>query len=913
MPAAHTHLDRTAALLRTTLDYREVWCGGATLPDGTAIPFLAHSGLPRDSRTACIAVVEHAGADSACIAALRPCGAPVVISLDSAGGAQIWRQTTRRPVHLKEIPAGGLLPWLQENRKLLQPSALYRAKIWGHLEKPSAEQLEFVDLGLVQQVEGSAGEALSQLITDLIRDMRQRLQWTAPNGERSEWLLKAPFWLVAAKILQDKAVPGFIQLDLEDINTVFTRLSKHYNSADPRPIQTVMTRRTALQGAAATVKRFANLGTVSTEALGHVFENTLVTRETRKAYGTHRTPSWLIDYMLGRLRPWIAQQSANDRRICEPACGHAGFLLGGLRLLDELRPWNHAEPRDKYLRHRLRGIELDAFAYEIARLTLTLGDVPNPNGWKIRSGDMFSEDRLQKGIRYATIVLANPPYGPFERDVSPGFLPRKEEEVLRQVVQHLPEGGCFGLVLSQGVLWSRQLTDTRAKLLREFEIEEITVFADTVFKIADQESVILLGRRKAPRPAHTIRYQRVSEAQVATFEQDFIPTSEGKKTQQGFLAEEDHSLFVPDLEEVWEFLAAQNLPTLGECCLVGQGFQHKSREDKTFPVGAVLQSDTRRDGFDKGLVNWPDGQMTHRLPPTTWLNLDRSVIRRPHHGLEKGISQVLANYGRGGRGAWCFRALLDVKGNPVMSRFVVVRPDIGKSSLSLRSCWALFNSPLISAFVATISSKRDVLVGDLRDIRLPRDTDWSRVEAAARAYLEAAPRFCAARTAAAEAEEQPLLAAADGNPAPTPEELAVMEEQLRWLHWRMDAEVLRLYQLPEELEGRLLRYFTTTANKDARRKGVPFSQKEYFPIHFTLLNRLDDLLAITADWEIHSLRKTELIERKIARTATKAELAELARLKQLTEARGELLSPLPMPDMNRLRAELDAAETWSTI
>ena len=54
-----------------------------------------------------------------------------------------------------------------------------------------------------------------------------------------------------------------------------------------------------------------------------------------------------------------------------------------MRLLSELLPANWREPRRDYLRKRLRGVESDPFALEIARLSLTLADVPNPNGWAL--------------------------------------------------------------------------------------------------------------------------------------------------------------------------------------------------------------------------------------------------------------------------------------------------------------------------------------------------------------------------------------------------------------------------------------------------------------------------------------------------------------------------------------------------
>ena len=94
------------------------------------------------------------------------------------------------------------------------------------------------------------------------------------------------------------------------------------------------------------------------------------------------------------------------------------------------------------------------------------------------------------------------------------------------------------------------------------------------------------------------------------------------------------------------------------------------------------------------------------------------------------------------------------------------------------------------------------------------------------------------------------------------------------------------------------------------RRGVPFKQTEYFPAHFTDLQRLEDLLAITADWEKTSARKTELIEKKIRREASEAELGELARLKRLTEARGELFAPLPLPQLEAMKVRLKSKGQW---
>jgi len=50
------------------------------------------------------------------------------------------------------------------------------------------------------------------------------------------------------------------------------------------------------------------------------------------------------------------------------------------------------DPRQRhdFLREHLRGCDTDPFALEIARLSLTLADIPNENGWVLEQANMFA-------------------------------------------------------------------------------------------------------------------------------------------------------------------------------------------------------------------------------------------------------------------------------------------------------------------------------------------------------------------------------------------------------------------------------------------------------------------------------------------------------------------------------------------
>jgi hypothetical protein len=121
---------------------------------------------------------------------------------------------------------------------------------------------------------------------------------------------------------------------------------------------------------------------------------------------------------------------------------------------------------------------------------------------------------------------------------------------------------------------------------------------------------------------------------------------------------------------------------------------------------------------------------------------------------------------------------------------------------------------------------------------------------------------------------------------------------------RLDAAVLDAYELPGSVQMRLLKMF----NAWSRPLPPPYEKAfmRYFPEHFEEEITLRELLAITADWERTSERKTELIEKKIRQSTTKEELVELERLKFLTEARGEYFAPLSLREVAAFQDEFES-------
>ena len=229
------------------------------------VPLLAFSDQPLDSRTASIAVLERPKVAEFDIAAIRPLGAPMVFAC-LPDHYQLWVQGSERPRFRLRLTPRELPGFFEQHRKHLAPDAIYRAKVWGRLERDY--QFDFVDAGFLPLIEAEAGQKLTSLVERVVSETKHHLDWKEVSETDGRWLLQSTFWLLAAKILQDKGVRGFVGLDLAEVEDVYARLAKHYHSESPRPISVGgQRRREALVAASHDIGRFGNCGAVSTEAL----------------------------------------------------------------------------------------------------------------------------------------------------------------------------------------------------------------------------------------------------------------------------------------------------------------------------------------------------------------------------------------------------------------------------------------------------------------------------------------------------------------------------------------------------------------------------------------------------------------------------------------------------------------------
>ena len=839
------------------------------LGEGQTIPLVAFAQSPADSRSACVAVLSETSGPSSAVEACRPLGAPLVF-VCFQDTLQWWKQGAQSPEYRESVPAINVGRFFEDNLGKFKPDAVYRAKTWGRF-RPEY-QLSFVDLGLLPLVEEQVGKSLGKLVERNVAGLKSSIGWADVTDEQGHWLLQTVFWLVSGKILRDKRVERFADLNLNDVEEVFRRLGRHYGT-EPLAIDSKK-KLEGLRESAAIINQFSSLALTTTESLAYVYENTLISKETRSAFGTHRTPSFLVDYVVGNLTDWIEEIAVNERSVFEPACGHSAFLVSAMRLLTELLPAEKAVPsrRGPYLRSRMHGVDLDSFALELARLSLTLTDIPNPNGWDLEPQDMFLGDRLAARAKKNTILLANPPFDNFTpqeqqqyRDQNSGVrFVNKSAEALWRTLPHLPEGGVFGVVLPQTVLYSENARDLRDFLSSECELREICLFPDKLFSFSDAESAILVGRRKTPSSQNEVRYRRIREPERDRFRSDYTASTTRTVGQSRFSADVSFSFRLPELEEVWSAFADN--PTLADVASVGQGLIYRGAD---LPSGSTTYSDDEFAGGQRGFVLFDRGLQLHELPKRHWMNLDPAVIRRAVSGTTVGHPQVLLNYAPASRGPWRLKALLDKQGHPVTSRFIPVRPTT--SAYSIGALWAILNSPVANAYVYSHLGKRDNIVGDIRRIPIPNARSFEGVEQAASAYLAAA--------------------ASETDPA-----------RLERLLLRVDGEVLKLYSLPLELERRLLELFS-----ERKRVGVPFKQTTYLPKELEGRIRFSDFLQFEEDWSITNRERGMLIDKNISGRLNEEERTRLGALQAYADYHIERVAPRPTRALDELEDRLFSA------
>jgi type I restriction enzyme M protein len=256
-----------------------------------------------------------------------------------------------------------------------------------------------------------------------------------------------------------------------------------------------------------------------TDTKGDLYEYLLSKLTTAGINGQFRTPRHIIRAMIDMVDP-----SASDR-ICDPACGTAGFLSTTYEFMLEKYSSEdgiHKEPAidengqplldvngkpventlytgDLLGEHRqhidtdmFHGFDFDATMLRIAAMNLVMHGVAEPDiHYQDTLSQRFKERFPQEAQESFDVILANPPFkGSLdEEDVSPDILrtvKTKKTELLftALILRMLKVGGRAAVIVPDGVLFgsSKAHQQLRQELIENNQLEGIVSLPSGVFK-----------------------------------------------------------------------------------------------------------------------------------------------------------------------------------------------------------------------------------------------------------------------------------------------------------------------------------------------------------------------------------------------------------------------------------------------
>lgn len=245
-----------------------------------------------------------------------------------------------------------------------------------------------------------------------------------------------------------------------------------------------------------------NLTTKGIDLQGDIYEYLLSEISQSGKNGQFRTPRHIIRMIVELVNPKLGE------RICDPACGTAGFLftaynhilkentdkesitydedgaphnLVGDKIADK-KHWKFLKEKTFY------GYDFDTTMVRIALMNMVLHGITNPN--------IKYTDSLSKGFKERNtydVLLANPPFkGNVDRnDIAEDLrvagkskTPKTELLFLNLFVNMLIPGGRCGVIVPDGVLFgaSNNHFDTRKLILEECGLQGIISMPSGVFK-----------------------------------------------------------------------------------------------------------------------------------------------------------------------------------------------------------------------------------------------------------------------------------------------------------------------------------------------------------------------------------------------------------------------------------------------
>ncbi|MDP2906307.1 MAG: N-6 DNA methylase [Nanoarchaeota archaeon] len=293
------------------------------------------------------------------------------------------------------------------------------------------------------------------------------------------------------------------------------------------------------------------MGSLYEQYLGHILKKTPQSAKLkegkvhRKEQGIYYTPTYIVDYIvrntLGELLKG-KKVDASKIRVLDPACGSGSFLVKAFDVLNE----HYAKDKESYgqktlagnditysakeriLKNNIFGVDLDKQAAEIARLNLLLRIAAQEQKLplleqNIKIGNSLIDDEKvvgDKAFKWEEqfkeimdkegfdVIIGNPPYVDIKQ-LDPKIVRHffnKYSTVenrmnlyavfVEKALSLLKEGGYFGFIIPNSILYNESYTKLRELLLKSVAFKKIVRLPDNIFENVKVETIILIYQKK---------------------------------------------------------------------------------------------------------------------------------------------------------------------------------------------------------------------------------------------------------------------------------------------------------------------------------------------------------------------------------------------------------------------------------
>lgn len=601
----------------------------------------------------------------------------------------------------------------------LGPRTLFEAKLGQRQLAIFPADVSFVRLAEQKIVSllGPLVEAALATASEMTRDTLFEVYDSESAERKHQRAARLVVGALTALALRDKeGLPQFTAASLADASQ--QRLGKYFSWLQ----ETTDLERATFEVLIDELGRDINYVSLDPRVLSHVYETSLVSDASRRQLGTFYTPPGLARRMLEALP--IETLPPQSLSALDPTCGSGTLLLAAF---DRFRALTTEPMTDgSIISPKVRGYDMDAFAVELAQLSLLLNAYPESEGWGVERRDTLS---LAPASQHSPgVIVANPPW----RHSNVGRRQERADAFVNWMLDALPEHGLLAVVLPSGWLVNRASEATRQRLNSLCDILEVWRLPDRVFNSAALAPAVVFAQRLpingTRRPARL--YKRVLQKSDLNA---FYATGRGAEVT--LTRDEDNVHTLPlAYGPLSQAFGGKDYVKLEDLATVTAGPQPLPREQR----GQSPEAGTRVLYLNKARFLKAFTQpAAHDLEVLTF----PSDFQGGRGSSGVGRTKVLVSAASSSDNPWRLKVGIDTQGILVRNSLHMVVPKASDESVPAAALMAFLGSGFASAWIDETVTDRNVSASDVRGIPVPVGVDWWRLlETVGLRLLEGGPQ-----------------------------------------------------------------------------------------------------------------------------------------------------------------------------